>query len=129
MNRPAATSAPKAYRSRVTNGSAVLTGVDGNSAQARRYRDLLADLTAEAGPGLTEGDRLTIRSAASLVLLSEELTARMVRGEAVDADAITRAANGATRALAALKRGRAPQPRGRGRRPLAVHPMAQQAAE
>lgn len=115
-------------RSAVTNGR-VLAGVDLNSAQARRYRDLLASLTAEAGPGLTEGDRLTIRSAASLVLLSEELTARMVRGEHVDADAVTRAANGATRALAALKRSRAAPAGRRGRRQVTAHPFAREAAE
>ncbi len=129
MTRPATTTAPQAFRSRVTNGSAVLCNVDGNSASARRYRDLLASLTAEAGPDLGEGDRLTIRNAASLVLLSEDLTAKMVRGEPVDPDAITRATNGANRALAALKRSRAPAPRGRGRRQVAVHPFARQAAE
>lgn len=128
MPSPSTVAKPSRSRSAVTNGGRVLAGVDGNSAQARRYRDLLANLTAEAGPGLTEGDRLTIRNAATLQLHVEELTARLVRGEPVDAEALTRAANGATRALATLKRGRA-VPRGRGRRQVSAHPFAREAAE
>lgn len=94
---------PPATRSRVGNGSAVLPGIDGRSAQARRYRDLIEALTADLGTDLSEAERLQIRNAASLQLHCEELTARVVRGEAVDGEAITRASNAASRALSALK--------------------------
>jgi len=89
-------------RSRVANGSAVLTGVDARSTWARRYRDLIEGLTADLGEPLTEAERQQVRTAASLQLHVEQLTAAMVNGQAVDTDAITRAGNGATRALGAL---------------------------
>lgn len=104
--------ATAALRNRVTNGSVALSGVDGRSAKARRYRDLVESLSLELGGELTEAERLQVRNAATLQLHSEELTAAMVRGEAVDPEEITRAANGATRALAGLRKRRAAkQPR------------------
>lgn len=104
MYRPAATPKAPCFRSAVSNGSRLLIGVDGNTAQARRYRDLVEDLSAEFGPDLSAAELLLVRNAASLQLHAEELTARLVRGETVDPEAITRATNGASRALASLRR-------------------------
>lgn len=109
MSRHPAASRASAQRSAVTNGSRILVGVNGCSALARRYRDLVEALTVEAGHDLGEAERLQVRNAASLQLHSEELTAKLVRGEAVDPEAITRAANGATRALTALRRRHKPK--------------------
>lgn len=95
------------YRSRITNGSAVLSGIDGRSASARRFRDLVEALTSEAQVPVSEAMRLQIRAAASMQTHVEDLTARMVRGEPVSAEDMSRAANGAIRALASLSR-RAP---------------------
>ena len=91
-------------RSRVTNGSVVLSGIDGRSSSARRFRDLIEALTSEAPAPLTEAMRLQIRAAASMQAHVEDLTARMVRGEPVSAEDMSRAANGAIRALASLSR-------------------------
>lgn len=91
-------------RSRVTNGSVMLSGVDGRSASARRFRDLVEALSLEAPAPITEAMRLQIRAAASMQAHVEDLTARMVRGEPVSAEEMTRAANGAIRALASLSR-------------------------
>lgn len=102
--RSATAARPPTSRSAVTNGSRMLVGVNGGSALARRYRDLVEGLTAEVGADLGEADRLTIRNAASLQLHVEDLTSRMARGEAVDAEAFTRAANAASRAIAALRK-------------------------
>jgi hypothetical protein len=110
MSRPATTDRAPTQRSAVTNGSRMLVGVNGCSAMARRYRDLVEGLTAELGEGLTEADRLQVRNAATLQMHAEALTAALVRGEPVDAEALTRAANGATRALAALKRRKPTKP-------------------
>jgi len=85
----------------------MLAGVNGRSAQARRYRDLIDGLTEELGGGLTESERLLVRNAATLQLHAEELTAAMVRGEPVDPEVLSRATNGATRALTALRRQKA----------------------
>ena len=107
MTRPLAARAPSAQRSAVTNGTGMRVGINGCSALARRYRDLVEALSGEVGGSLTEADRLQVRNTAALQLHAEELTARIVRGEAVDPEAITRATNGATRALVALKRSNA----------------------
>lgn len=74
---------------------------------ARRYRDLIEGLRTELNDRLAGADLLIVRNAATLQLHAEDLTARMVRGETVDPEAITRAANGATRALEALRRRKA----------------------
>ncbi len=99
------------HRSRITNRSSLLAGVDGRSALARRYRDLVAAFTAEMGGPLGEAEVLQVRAAASMMLHVEELTARIIRGERVDSEEMTRAGNGATRALAALRRRKPAKPR------------------
>ena len=111
MTRHATASRAPANRSAVSNGSRILTGVNGCSALARRYRDLVEALTDEIPGDLGEAERLHVRNAASLQLHAEELTARLVRGEVVDPEAITRATNGATRALTALRKRARPTPR------------------
>jgi len=109
VHQPTTTLAPT-QRSAVTNGSRILAGVNGRSAAARRFRDVVVSLEAELGGELSESERLQVRNAATLQLHSEELAARLIRGEAVDPEEITRAANGATRALAGLRKRRAAKP-------------------
>lgn len=111
MTRPANAAASPSQRSRVTNGSGLLPGVDGRSALARRYRDLVAGITADVGSGASQALLLQVRNAASLQLHAEELTARTVRGEKVDPEAITRANGAASRALSAIRKSIAPQGR------------------
>lgn len=108
-SQPVALASPST-RSRITNGSAMLPGVDGRSGTARRFRDLVEALTREHVGTLTEAARLQIRAAASMQVHVEEMTARMANGEHVSAEEMTRAANGAIRALASLK-GKAPAKR------------------
>lgn len=113
MTTPDTATASPSQRSRVSNGTAILPGVDGRSALARRYRDLVAALSSDLEAGQSQAAGFQIRNAASLQLHAEELTARLVRGEAIDPEAITRATNGANRALAALR----PKPAANRRRP------------
>lgn len=103
MNSALKAPATACGKSRVTNGSAVLPGVDGRSMTARRYRDLIQALTAEQEGPLTTALELQIRAAAAMQVHVEEMTARMARGEPVAAEEMSRAANGAVRALAALR--------------------------
>lgn len=113
MSRPSTARRPSAQRSAVSNGTRILVGVNGNSAMARRYRDLVESLTNEQGGDLTEGEVLRIRNVATLHLHAEELAARIVRGEPVDPEVLTRAINGAMRALDALGRQKAAKKPGR----------------
>src|SRR5271170_2400568 len=73
-------------RSRVTNGHALLPGIDGRSAAARRYQDLIASLTSDAGGDaqLSEARRQLIRRFAALSVLAENMEARLAMGETID---------------------------------------------
>lgn len=104
MSRPSLAKLPPYLRSRVSNGSAVLIGVNGGTALARRFRDIVSDLTEELGGYLSPAETLQVWAAASLQIHVEDLTAKMVRGEPVDPEEVTRAGNSAIRALQSIKR-------------------------
>lgn len=87
-------------RSRVTNGTRLLVGVDGRSTQARRFRDLM-HAYEDQFDSATEADRNLVRQAALLALKREQLQAAVVRGEPVGTDTLT---NLAGRTLADLRR-------------------------
>ena len=55
-------------RSRIANGSALLDGIDGRSAKARRFRDVLAEIVSDLGGAdrLSEGQRQIARRCAML---------------------------------------------------------------
>lgn len=95
-----------AVRSAVTNGSKALAGVDGRSATARRYRDLIADFANELGGTnqLTTAEQGLLRQAATLTLRAEQLAAAVVRGEAVDGDELIRLSGEARRILTSLRK-------------------------
>jgi len=74
-------------RSKVTNGSALLPDVvDGRSATARRYRDLVEALTADQGGAdqCSESRRQLIRRFASVSVLCEQAEAKLAAGEEID---------------------------------------------
>jgi len=101
--RKSVTGISSTNRSRVTNGTRLLMGVDGRSAEARRFRDLVRSYEAEF-ESTSESDRNLIRQAALLALKSEQLQAAVVRGEAVDADTLTKLAGQLRRVLGDLRR-------------------------
>jgi hypothetical protein len=94
-------------RSRVTNGSALLPGVDGRSAWVRRCKDIieahLSDLGGE--DNTSEAERSLIRRAAVLTTELERLEAKFASaGEASerDLDLYIRAAGNLRRLLEAI---------------------------
>lgn len=96
---------PPTLRSRVTNGSALfLGGVDGRSATARRFRDLIAAMTSDLGGAdlLSEGQRQLIRRAAALAVECERGEARMAGGKSFDLPAYIVGANALRRILVTL---------------------------
>jgi hypothetical protein len=73
-------------RSRITNGRRLLPGVDGRSAPARRYQDIVASLVSDAGGNaeMSEARRQLIRRFAALAVCAEALEAKLANGEAID---------------------------------------------
>ena len=77
-------------RSRVTNGSALHSGeVDGRTADARRFRDLMAEIASDLGgsDGLSEAQRQLARRAAMLSVQGEKMEAEAIASGAIDLDA------------------------------------------
>ena len=80
---------PSRQRSRITNGSALLPGVDGRSAWIRRCKDVIAEHLADMGgsDNTSAAERSIVRRAAVLTTELEMLEARFAQaGEATAAD-------------------------------------------
>jgi hypothetical protein len=75
-----------AARSRISNGSAILDGIDGRSREARRFRDVLGEIVSDLGGGdrLSEGQRQLARRCAMLAVECEKIEALGVAGEPID---------------------------------------------
>lgn len=99
-------------RSRVTNGTRLLEGIDGRTPGARRFRDLIDSFASDLGGAqdLSEAERALVKQAASVTIRAEQLQAAIVRGEAVDPDELIRLSNTSRRLLASIRRRAAPKP-------------------
>lgn len=88
MARQSTRLAPRqpAARSRLTNGTDVLPGVDQRTAVARRYRDICAAIAVDQGgaEGLSEARLQLIRRFAAACVLAEQAEARLAAGESID---------------------------------------------
>lgn len=74
-------------RSRLSNGKQLfIESVDGRSAEARRFRDVLAEICADLGGAdrLSEGQRQLARRCAMLSVECEKLESKAVAGEEID---------------------------------------------
>jgi len=80
---------PPAARSRISNGSAILDGIDGRSREARRFRDVLGEIVSDLGGAdhLSEGQRQLARRCAMLAVECEKIEAHGVAGTAIDLEA------------------------------------------
>ena len=77
---------PSRTRSAVSNHQDLLPGLDGRSASARRFRDLVNAFVADMG-GLDRCSEVRlglVRRLAATTVQAEMLEARMVNGEAID---------------------------------------------
>ena len=79
---------PPSSRSRVGNGSALFVDetVDGRSKEARRFRDVLAEIAGDLGglDHMSEGQKQLARRCALLAVECEKLEAKSVSGEPID---------------------------------------------
>ena len=92
-------------RSRVTNGRDLfLDGVDGRSAEARRFRDVLAEIVSDLGGAdhLSEGERQLARRCAMLSVEAERMEATAVGGGDLDLEAYGSLTNTLWRALSRI---------------------------
>jgi hypothetical protein len=73
-------------RSRVTNGTDVLPGIDQRTAIARRYRDICSAIASDQGGAerLSEARHQLIRRFAAAAVLAEQVEARLAAGENID---------------------------------------------
>src|SRR5215831_15745222 len=73
-------------RSRVSNGADVLPDVDGRSAIARRYRDILAQLASDQGgvDRLGEARLQLCRRFAAAACIAEQMEADLANGAKID---------------------------------------------
>jgi hypothetical protein len=101
-----ATSVPRPIklRSAVTNDPFRLPGVSMRGLLGRRFRDLVSDIAAELGGVDRLGviDLALVRSAAMDLMRQEEMSAALMRGEAIAHEELTRASNSARSALTKL---------------------------
>jgi hypothetical protein len=119
-------------RSRITNRTRLLENVDGRSSSARRFRDLTNAYSAELGGELSEAERSMVRQAVAMQLQAERMQEAIVRGEAVDSDALIRLSSTSKRLLSiiAAKAGQRQAPAGPSVEDIfAVHDEADEAEE
>jgi hypothetical protein len=89
-------------RSRVSNGSAVLDGVDGRTAPMRRYRDVLAELITDSGGDPSGAQQAIARRAATLIVVCEQAERELLAGGVLDLAEFTTACNSLRRLLSDL---------------------------
>ncbi|MFC7699638.1 hypothetical protein ACFQX9_23420 [Bradyrhizobium sp. GCM10028915] len=80
----------------------MLEGVDGRSAPARRYRDVLAELISDLGGDPSGAQSAIARRASALCVVCEQAEAEMVAGGVLDLAEFTTAANSLRRLLSDL---------------------------
>jgi hypothetical protein len=87
-------------RSRVSNGKDLfLDGVDGRSVVARRYRDILAQLTSDIGGDPSEAQSIIIRRATQLAVWCEQAEAESAAGSPLNIGEYATATNTLRRLL------------------------------
>jgi hypothetical protein len=90
-------------RSRVSNGKDLfLDGVDGRSVLARRYRDILSQLTSDIGGDPSEAQSIIIRRATQLAVWCEQAEAEAAGGKDLNIGEYATATNTLRRLLADL---------------------------
>jgi hypothetical protein len=117
---------PLTTRSKITNGTEMLRGIDARTAASRRFRDLCEGFAADFSTPPGAREQALIKQAAAVTVQAEAVQAAIVRGEEIDLEQLTRLTNVQTRTLRELgirKRGSEP------RMPTLREHLAKRAAE
>jgi hypothetical protein len=106
--------APRKGRSRVTNGSVLIPGVDGRSPWIRRCKDVIASHISDLGgiDNCSTAERSIVRRASVMTVELERLEAKFARAGEADAnelDQYARVAANLRRLLEAVGLGRRPR--------------------
>ena len=114
MSSPTTTAPKPSHTSRITNGSALLPGVDGRSTWVRRLRDLISLHVEDLGgdDSVSEAERSIVRRATTLTVELERMEAKFATaGEATPAelDAYQRTSSTLRRMLESLGLKRRPR--------------------
>jgi hypothetical protein len=99
MRTPDRTPQKRHARSRVTNGTELLPDIDGRSAMARRYRDVMQQLTSDAGGDPSGAQQAIIRRACSLIVVCEQAEAELLAGVKLNVAEFVTATNSLRRLL------------------------------
>jgi hypothetical protein len=99
-------------RSAVTNGRKLFVRGEGNTAWARRYRDLIAGHCSDMGGRdlLSEAQISLVKRVSTIELELEQAEGRLSMGQSIDLDQYTRAAGHLRRILESLGLERKPKP-------------------
>lgn len=101
-DRGAIASTPPTARSAVANGSRLFVeGLDGRSALARRYRDLVAEFATDLGgqDHLTLAQQSIVKRASALIVWCESVEVKLANGDEVEIGPYTTAINSLRRLL------------------------------
>lgn len=102
-------------RAAISNGSLLPAGVDGRSAIARRFRDLVQELTkevaGEAGGELSAAELVLLKQAALVAIRTETLQTEAVSGVSIDDNDLVRLTGALARVFTALAKVRGSKPR------------------
>lgn len=85
-DRPQIVPGKDRQKSRISNGSALLPGVDGRSGIARRYRDIMSAILVDQGGAefCSESRKQLVRRFAAAAVLAEQMESRLANGEQID---------------------------------------------
>ena len=95
---------PSRHRSAVTNGKRLHVVQPGDTAWARRFRDVLTEITNDLGGAdlLSEGQRQLIRRATTISIMCEKLEGDAAAGEPINLELYGRLTDRLGRALQRL---------------------------
>lgn len=92
------------HRSAITNAARILDGIDHRLAPARRYKDIIRDLSDDLGgyETLTTAQVQLVRTAAGLIVMREQCETAALNSQSVDINTFIKITNALNRILSTL---------------------------